>query len=216
MSRTALTALVVWNLVLTALVVWGLSRGSAPAAASTSVDDDASGRPYTMAALDSNALRDARIAYFSMDSLRKHTNMLKDARSTFNTEETRQRTKAEKEALEIEQKMRQLLNKDQTYSTQAERQADEQELMRLNARMQRLEEQAEDHMFRLTERFKVEFSEMLQQVLQEYNETAGFDYVISMEPGGQVWVGNPGLDITTAVIEGMDRLYEAKKKTSGK
>lgn len=211
MSRTTLSLLIAWNVALTALLAWSLLGGRGDGASRSTAGDDGTTATHTAMHLDTAALSEARIAYFTLDSLRKHTDMLKEARSTFEKEEVRQRGKAEKEARDIERRMRELYGKDHTYSTQAELQADERTMMELNERMRDLAEESETHLMMLGERFKMEFSALLQQVLAEYNAAAGFDYIISVEPGGQVWVGNPGLDITPAIIEAMNRHHKAKK-----
>ena len=47
--------------------------------------------------------------------------------------------------------------------------------------------------------------------LEEYNKSAGFDYIFSIQSGGQIWVGNEGLDITADILNGLNARHSAKK-----
>jgi len=51
----------------------------------------------------------------------------------------------------------------------------------------------------------------IQDFLTEYNKAAGFDYIFSIQDGGQIWVGNKGLDISDDVVNGLNARYATKK-----
>jgi hypothetical protein len=51
----------------------------------------------------------------------------------------------------------------------------------------------------------------LRGFLEVYNATAGFDYIFSVQNEGQVWVGNKDLDISDAIINGLNERYRVSK-----
>jgi outer membrane protein len=56
-----------------------------------------------------------------------------------------------------------------------------------------------------------EITQELRGYMEQYNKTAGFDYIFSVQNGGQVWVGNEGLDISDELINGLNERYRASK-----
>jgi Skp family chaperone for outer membrane proteins len=61
-----------------------------------------------------------------------------------------------------------------------------------------------------------EISDELKAFLEEYNKQAGFDYIFSVQNGGQVWVGNENLDITDDLVNGLNARHRARKATRKK
>ncbi|MFZ1688343.1 MAG: OmpH family outer membrane protein, partial [Flavobacteriales bacterium] len=82
--------------------------------------------------------------------------------------------------------------------------------------LKELQANSADAMDQLEMRIMGDMTTALKEFLEEYNKTAGFDYVIMMQPGGQVWPGNPGLDISNDVIAGMNAAYQQKKAAKPK
>jgi Skp family chaperone for outer membrane proteins len=58
-----------------------------------------------------------------------------------------------------------------------------------------------------------EIAKELDDYLKEYNTVAGYDYILSVQGGGQVWVGNEGLDITKELVAGLNARHRARKTT---
>jgi Skp family chaperone for outer membrane proteins len=214
-KKTALL-LIAWNVLLTALAALALMRGNGGGHTSQAPAPDSSGTAPLVTVRDSGALANARIAFFFVDSLRERLEFLKERRKAFASEESRMQARVEREMERAQQRSRELLAKDHTYSTKAELDADQRELMKLESDMRRLASESEEHLVRMGERALMEFSRELQGFLEEYNKAAGFDYIISIEPGGQVWVGNKELDITADIIAGMNRRHAEAKAAGGK
>lgn len=104
-----------------------------------------------------------------------------------------------------------LMSKDHTYSTQTELAADEQRLRELEMRIQQSQAEGQDQIDRLQMKMLQQITERIQDFLEEYNRTAGFDYIFSIQDGGQIWVGNKGLDVTQAVVNGLNERHRAEK-----
>lgn len=214
MSRTTGLLLIVWNVILSVLLGWSLLR-KAPTAESAAATEDAPADDTTLvvnASRDTSVLKDARIAYFFLDTLRAHMELLKEREAHYKSEGQRLEGSWQKQLAKAQAEADQLMNKDHTYSTKAEMAADQERLQELEQTIAQQKQTSEERMQRLELDILAEVSSEIEDFLADYNETAGFDYIISVEPGGQVWVGNPDLDISQQVIDGMNARHRAKKK----
>lgn len=209
--------LLVWNVLLTVLVGWALLRPNSNAAGTTSTDTTDATEGDVVAVTpsvvrDSAALKDARIAYFRMDSLQKRYELIKDKDVSFRSEGRRLENSIQQELQRAQQRYAELMNKDHTYSTKEELRRDEAEVQQLAMQVQQLQAQGEEQLARLEARILQEISDELKSYLEEYNKTAGFDYIFSVQNGGQIWVGNEQLDITDDLVNGLNARYRAGKK----
>jgi outer membrane protein len=209
--------LLVWNVLLTVLVGWALLRPTSNTTGTPSTDATDATEGDVMAVVpsvvrDRAALKDARIAYFRMDSLQKRYEMIKDKDVSFRSEGRRLENSIQQELQRAQQRYAELMNKDHTYSTKEELRRDEAEVQQLAMQVQQLQAQGEEQLARLEARILQEISDELKSYLEEYNKTAGFDYIFSVQNGGQIWVGNEQLDITDDLVNGLNSRYRASKK----
>ncbi|MBL7963690.1 MAG: OmpH family outer membrane protein [Flavobacteriales bacterium] len=211
MSSTLGRLLIGWNILLTGLLAWALLRTPAVDAGN---EDDGTVEEVVLPPRerDTTALQDARIAYFFMDSLRSGLDLLKERSEQYRKEGQRLEGNWRAEYAKAQARYEELMKKDHTYSTQAELKADQQELEGLERRIAELKQSSEERMARMETDMLREISSEVEGFLKEYNETASFDYIISVEPGGQVWVGNPDLNVTEDILNGLNARYRAKKK----
>lgn len=214
MSKNLAIPFIIWNVVLSALLAWVLLRP----ATSTPTSESSMDEPDVPVAItrDTSALKEARIAFFRVDSIRDGSEYFEEARKLYEAEEKRLRQQAQSKARSMEDQALQLMEKDQTYSTNAEREADQMRLMKIDSDMRQLGADLEEQLLAYNQKVMIEFSDQLQEALKEYNASAGFDYIISMEPGGQVWPGNDGLDITPEVLARMNKIHRGKKVPANK
>ena len=216
MSKNTTVLLVVWNVLLSALLGWSLLRGTeAPVAPASTEMVEASSPSVpdgpTMT-LDTAVRQDARIAFFLVDSLRNKLDLLSENRRALGNEEKRLQDRMDKEMTRAQRRSQEIMAKD-PYSTMAEREENQRELMKLETDMRQLAAESEERLMRMGDDMAVNFSKQLQAFLEQYNASQGYDYIISVEPGGQVWVGNRGLDITDDVVAGMNLMHrEAGRK----
>ncbi|MBX2972313.1 MAG: OmpH family outer membrane protein [Flavobacteriales bacterium] len=213
MSKNTSLLLIVWNVVLSALLGWSLMRR--PAAPSTleshatyETEDELIAAPVER---DSSALKDARIAFFYMDSVQKKYELIAEKDKRFRSEGQRLEGSLKSEMAKAQARYEELMRKDHTYSTQAEIAKDEQELQGLMARIQGQQASSEEQLARLEAQMLTEITKELRDYLNVYNRTAGFDYIFSVQNGGQVWVGNAGLDISDDLIKGLNERHRASK-----
>jgi outer membrane protein len=219
MDRTTSTLLIIWNLVLTAVLAWILLRADhAPSSVGTAPNDPGTDTPALAPTIlrDSLALKDARIAYFRMDSLQKRFEMIEDRNKRFQNEGQRLESTLQKELAKAQQRYAELMNKDHTYSTKEEIGKDEREVQEMGQRVQELQARSEQQLAQLEGQMLQEISDELKSFLQEFNKTGGFDYIFSVQNGGQIWVGNEQLDVTDELVNGLNARYRARQKAAGK
>jgi outer membrane protein len=105
------------------------------------------------------------------------------------------------------------MKKDQSYSTQAEVRQDESELQGLMGKIQQMQQRSEQQLMVLEAEMLNEITAELKGFLEEYNKQAGFDYIFSIQNGGQIWVGNQGLNVTDDMVQGLNARHRARKTT---
>lgn len=207
MNRNLAYALLAWNTLLTALVAWMLFK-PAPEPASTATQDPS---PAPVMERDSVQLAEARIAFFFMDSVRNRFELVKEQGERYRSEGRRLESNLEREMMKAQNRYEELMRKDQTYSTQAEVQKDQAELQELVGRIEELQARSQQQMVELEASMLTDISNEIIGFLEEYNAVAGYDFIFSVEPGGQIWVGNPGLDLTRDMVEGLNQRHRARK-----
>ena len=213
MSKNTTVLLIVLNIILSILLGWSLSRSSAPANTEDvgTTESEVAAPEMTSVDRDTMALKDARIAFFYMDSVQKKYELIAEKDRRFRSEGQRLEGSLKSEMAKAQARYEELMAKDHTYSTQAEVAKDEQELQQLMARIQGQQANSEEQLARLEAQMLTEITQELRGYMEQYNKTAGFDYIFSVQNGGQVWVGNEGLDISEELINGLNERYRASK-----
>lgn len=203
-----------WNVLLTALVAWALwGRDTRGGTATTPVAADSSGTGLVVPR-DTAALANARIACFYMDSVQQRYELVKERGDAFRSEGKRLEGNLQSELAKAQGRYEELMRKDHTYSTQAEMAKDEQELQQLMARIQSQQASSEEQLAKLEAEMLTEITKELRAYLEVYNRTAGYDYIFSVQNGGQIWVGNKGLDISDDLINGLNQRHRSGKATT--
>lgn len=214
MSKNTGIVLIVWNILLTALVGWGLLRNTSQGTSSVAdAGTDATEVEEVVPIIprDPAALKEAHIAFFYMDSVQRKYELIAEKDKRFRTEGQRLESSLQNEMAKGQARYQELMQKDHTYSTQAEVAKDEQELQGLMQRIQGQQARSEEQLAKLESEMLTEITSELKSHLEMYNKEAGFDYIFSVQNGGQVWVGNEDLDITTDLVNGLNAKYRAKK-----
>jgi len=216
MSRNTALLLVLWNVVLTVAVIMAFMARNSSTAEATATTASEEPAPVVRAPRDTSGLQLGRIAFFFMDSVRTGFELVAEQSERFRSEGRRLEGNLEREMRKAQERYEQLMSKDHTYSTQSELQQDQAELQDLMRRIEELQERSQRQLARMEAEMLGNISEDIVTYLEEYNSEAGFDYIFSVEPGGQVWVGNPGLDITNDIVDGLNRRHRERKTAAGK
>ena len=215
MSKNTSIALIAWNILLTLGIIWLLAGGSGGMKDKSAGDADSSGaEPAVIVDLkpDSGALAHSRVAYFWLDKVNDGYTGVSERKDRLNREIERHDRELKGELQRSQDKLEELRAKDRTYTTVAENKADEAEVQHLSERMGQLQQQAEDELTGLQERMLEELQVELTDFLTHYNSNGDFDFIYMIRDPGQIWPGNPDLDITPVVIDGLNAQHKAKKK----
>lgn len=220
MSKIPTPLLIGWNVLLTAGLAWALWPAS-KATESTdtvSLDGAADTALVITPSFTADSLKNAvaRIAYFHMDSVKERYELIKEKDDSFKREGKRLESNLQGELAKAQARYEELMKKDHTYSTQTELKQDEAELQGLMGRIQQLQASGEERLMRLEAEMLNEITGEIQAFLEDYNKQAGFDYIYSIQNGGQIWVGDNALNITADMVNGLNARYRAGKKTAGK
>ncbi len=214
MSKNTSLLLLVWNVLLTLGLGWSLMRAPTPPVTTTVVaGPEDTELPVPLLTRDSVALANARIAYFHMDSVQTRFELIKEKDARFKKEGQRLESNLQNEMAKAQARYEELMKKDQSYSTQAEVRQDEAELQGLMGKIQQMQQRSEQQLMVLEAEILNEITAELKGFLEEYNKQAGFDYIFSIQNGGQIWVGNQGLNVTDDMVQGLNARHRARKTT---
>ena len=217
MNKSTGTLLIVWNVVLSGLLGWALLRTpSTPGNTNSVAGADSTGYVMPVITRDTAALKEARIAYINTDSLQEQFDLVKEREEHFRSEGRRMEGALADKMDKAKARYNELMAKDQTYSTQEQMQADENELKGLSDEIQNQQATSQERLDKMQMDMMKEITDELVGYLKDYNKTAGFDYVFSIQSGGQIWVGNEGLNITSDVLQGLNAKHRAKKAAAKK
>lgn len=211
--------LVFWNILLTGAIIWSLTRARVPERILkeklTGLQEPQADTAAAMA-LDSLAMPEARIAFFMMDSVQNNFELVRESAERVRSEGQRMEGNLQREMQKAQARYQELMSKDHTYSTQAELKADQEEVEKLGERIQELQLNSQNQLDELQTRMLIDITGQIQQFLETFNETAGYDYIFSIQDAGQIWVGNKQLDITSAVVSGLNAQHRTRKAEQAK
>jgi outer membrane protein len=214
-KRSLLLLLVFWNILLSAAMIWSFSRARVPERQLKERLNEIGGVVDTMPklAMEVDTMRrpDGRIAFFFMDSVQTKYELVKESANRVRTEGQRLEDNLQREMGKAQARYNELMSKDHTYSTQAELKADQDELEQLGNKIQEMRANSQDQLDRMQSAMLQDISAQIKGFLEKYNETAKYDYIFSIQDAGQIWVGNKGLDITPAVVAGLNAQHRERK-----
>jgi outer membrane protein len=214
-KRSLLFLLLFWNALLSGAVIWSLTRARVPERQLkerlTAIGETNDTVPNVAVEVDTMHRPDGRIAFFFMDSVQAKYELVKESADRVRSEGQRLEGNLQQEMGKAQARYNQLMSKDHTYSTQAELKADQDELEQLGNKIQEMRLNSQDRLDKMQTDMLRDISEQIKGFLEKYNETAQYDYIFSIQDAGQIWVGNKGLDITPAVVAGLNAQHRARK-----
>ena len=196
--------LLVLNIILTIAVGYLLyaqlsSKKADPAVARLSIKDSATDN------------KSFRIAYFEMDSVEAHFNMVKDVKAELSKKEETINTELDRMDKGYREKVSSYQQKAKAQSmTQVQSEMATQDLMNAQEQMknqkQALDQEYNDFMMRRMKDVKTKIEEFL----KEYNKTKNYSYIVSYEQG-LFYYKDTAYNITSDVIRGLNEMYKSKK-----
>ncbi len=95
------------------------------------------------------------------------------------------------------------------FTSQAQGEAAQQRLVRLQQEGAKLQQEAQQKMLKAQEKFNKTLRDSVQSFLKDYKKDMHFDMIISKQ-GDNVLYANEKLDITREVVNGMNKRYQSK------
>jgi outer membrane protein len=195
--------LLIWNVLLTIAAGYllithlGSKKGDLPVSKMTSKDT------IGMA-------KDFRIAYFEMDSVETHFELVKEVTSEVNKKEEAMNSELDRLGREYQNKLVFYQNK-QKEMTQPEYEAAAMDLKKfeqnITARKQTLEQEYID----FNTRSKKAIISKIEEFIKQYNATKNYTYIIAEEPG-LFYYKDTVYNITSDVVKGLNAAHKTAKK----
>jgi outer membrane protein len=150
------------------------------------------------------------IAYIMADSINKNYHYIEEMQATLKSEAETSEKIMQRNIAKIEKRFQEL-QKEVNYMTPSQKQEAQKELgqMEQNAQVLR-NELANDLAIKEAELQNI-FFESINTYLEKYNETAGYDFILSYNLGGQILNANDALNITEEILDGLNEDYKVNK-----
>jgi outer membrane protein len=195
--------LLIWNVLLTIVAGYllithlGTKKGDLPVSKMTSKDTI-------------GMTKDFRIAYFEMDSVETHFELVKEVTSEVNKKEEAMNSELDRLGREYQNKLVFYQNK-QKEMTQPEYEAAAMDLKKfeqnITARKQTLEQEYID----FNTRSKKAIISKIEEFIKQYNATKNYTYIIAEEPG-LFYYKDTVYNITSDVVKGLNAAHKTAKK----
>lgn len=111
-------------------------------------------------------------------------------------------TQVEKAMMAFQQKLQQ-----GTFTSQEQAQGEQRKIQAMQEQAVKMQQNLAEKIAKEQERFNKTLRDSVQSYLKDYNKTAKYDIILSKQ-GDNVLYANESLDITTEVINGMNKRYK--------
>ena len=155
----------------------------------------------------------APIAYVEVDSLltqykfcTENKSVLEAKSKQYQSQVAAKMAQVQKAYADFQQKMQ-----NGTFTSREQAEAAQLRIQKLQQEGAKLEEQLQKRMSAEQEKFNNTLRDSLQSFLKEYNKEMGYSMIVSKQ-GDNLLYADPSLNLTKAVIEGMNKRYKSTKK----
>ena len=174
-----------------------------------------------------------RIAFVNHDSLMANYKLVDDIREELEVAKKKSERKVEQRNAVLSQHLEQMMGEYQSKISELERTGQAmnetlrnmkiQELQSLEQNVQAFSQEAEQEVMMLGQKLQgelidlemkrnTEISSKLKALLADYNQEFGFSFILAhSEEAGGILLGNPSLDITVDVVDGLNEIYDAEQ-----
>lgn len=193
--------IVIWNVLLTLLAGYllfaQLNRKGGSESAKKPVDDSlATKAPF-------------RIAYFEMDSIEAHFDMVKDVKSELEGNEKEYNNSLSQLDLTYRRKIEEYRQKQPTM-TQADVERAQVELKQLEDMLRSRKQDIDSRYQDIWTKKQLSIKKEIEEFIAEYNKDKTYAYILANEPG-IFYYKDTSLNITPEVIKGLNEKYKSKK-----
>ena len=147
-----------------------------------------------------------KIAYVNIDSLEAHYELLKTKKEEFKRRQSQMESELQRSAQQMQTDMEEVQKKAQSNSlTQTEYETAQKRIGQMQQSLENRRQAMTDQLMKEQDEFNKELKSHLDQVLEEYNKSHIYDYILSYSgTGSAILYGNKVYDITKDVIDGMN------------
>jgi outer membrane protein len=152
-----------------------------------------------------------KIAYFDIDSLQEHYAYYKDVLSEIKKKETSMNAELNDMTAKYQKKIREWQEKGNNMS-QSEGEQAQREYNMMQQRYQERKSELEQSLQKQQVDGMQELRKQVEIFLKDYNQTKGFAYILSYEPGFIIYYKDSAYNITGDLIQGLNAQYKDKEK----
>ena len=157
-----------------------------------------------------NAKMDFRIAYFEMDSVEAHFDLVKEVKDEINKREESSSVQLDRAGKDYQNRLAYYQGK-QKDMTQQEYEAAAMELKRMENDLGMLKQRLDQEYSELALRRGKEVKSTIEDFLKDYNATRNYAYIVAYEQG-LFYYKDSALNITSDVVKGLNEKYKQSKK----
>ncbi len=159
---------------------------------------------------DSSISHGNKVAYIDLDSLQSRYEYYKILKADFERKQVASNNEISNLQKRYQTRAMQLQQKGATMSPK-EQEAAMAEINQMQQGLQAKKQSLDNDLFNSNSKMKEDILTRIQNFLKEYNKDGRYDYVFSYEPGFMFYKDS-ALNITSAVINGLNDLYAKNKK----
>jgi Outer membrane protein len=152
-----------------------------------------------------------KIAYFDIDSLQEHYLYYKDVLEKIKRKENSMNNELNDMTARYQKKIREWQEKGNTM-TQSEGEAAQREYGMMQQRYQEKKTELEQALQKEQVDGMQELRKQVENFLKEYNQTKGYAYILSYEPGFIIYYKDSAYNITKDLIDGLNARYKENKE----
>jgi outer membrane protein len=159
---------------------------------------------------DSSTSHGNKVAYIDLDSLQSSYEYYKVLKADFEKKQAASNNEVAELQRRYQSRAMQLQQKGATMNPQ-EQEAAMKEINQMQQGLQAKKQELDNALYTANSKMKEDILTKIQDFLKEYNKDGRYDYVFSYEPGFMFYKDS-ALNITSAVISGLNDLYAKNKK----
>ena len=146
------------------------------------------------------------IAYVNIDSLELHYELLKSKREQFKQRQGQMEAELQRSAQQMQSDIEEVQKKAQANQlTQTEYETAQKRIGQMQQSLENRKQSMTEQLMKEQEDFNKDLKTRLDSLLEEYNKTRHYDYILSYSgTGSAILYANKALDITKDIIDGMN------------
>ena len=155
-----------------------------------------------------------KIAYVEIDSLLTKYNFCKDVNEQMIKKEENIRTTLNEKAKKLEGEMREFERKIQNngFATRERAEQEQARLLKQQQELQQLQQKLAEELAMENQKNNLEMRDSINSFLKVYNQTKGYDLIISNAGLDNLLYANPAFNITNEIVEGLNARYNPSIK----